>query len=107
MSQDSVLITGAAGFIGFALAHRLLQRGRPGLCVLLAVPGADRPLGRGASRAGRERKLDGVTLKNPSPLWGGVGVGRSGKHVAALQGRDGPTLGSLRSPALPTRGRVA
>jgi len=29
MSQDSVLITGAAGFIGFALAHRLLQRGRP------------------------------------------------------------------------------
>src|SRR6516162_6634750 len=28
MSQDSVLITGAAGFIGFALAHRLLQRGR-------------------------------------------------------------------------------
>jgi UDP-glucuronate 4-epimerase len=28
MSQDPVLITGAAGFIGFALAHRLLQRGR-------------------------------------------------------------------------------
>jgi UDP-glucuronate 4-epimerase len=27
MSKDSVLITGAAGFIGFALAHRLLQRG--------------------------------------------------------------------------------
>jgi len=28
MSQDPVLITGAAGFIGFALARRLLQRGR-------------------------------------------------------------------------------
>jgi len=28
MSQDSVLITGAAGFIGFALARRLLERGR-------------------------------------------------------------------------------
>jgi UDP-glucuronate 4-epimerase len=28
MSQDPVLITGAAGFIGFALALRLLQRGR-------------------------------------------------------------------------------
>src|SRR6516225_6364263 len=28
MSQDSVLITGAAGFIGFALAQRLLQRSR-------------------------------------------------------------------------------
>jgi UDP-glucuronate 4-epimerase len=28
MSQDPVLITGAAGFIGFALAHRLLKRGR-------------------------------------------------------------------------------
>jgi nucleoside-diphosphate-sugar epimerase len=28
MTQDPVLITGAAGFIGFALAHRLLQRGR-------------------------------------------------------------------------------
>ena len=27
MSKDSVLITGAAGFIGFALAHRLLKRG--------------------------------------------------------------------------------
>jgi UDP-glucuronate 4-epimerase len=28
VSQDPVLITGAAGFIGFALARRLLQRGR-------------------------------------------------------------------------------
>ena len=28
MSQDPVLITGAAGFIGFALARRLLERGR-------------------------------------------------------------------------------
>jgi UDP-glucuronate 4-epimerase len=28
MSQDPVLITGAAGFIGFALARRLLRRGR-------------------------------------------------------------------------------
>jgi UDP-glucuronate 4-epimerase len=28
MAQDAVLITGAAGFIGFALAQRLLQRGR-------------------------------------------------------------------------------
>ena len=28
MSQDAVLITGAAGFIGFALARRLLERGR-------------------------------------------------------------------------------
>jgi UDP-glucuronate 4-epimerase len=28
MSQEPVLITGAAGFIGFALARRLLQRGR-------------------------------------------------------------------------------
>jgi nucleoside-diphosphate-sugar epimerase len=31
MSKVSVLITGAAGFIGFALAHRLLQRGGVGL----------------------------------------------------------------------------
>jgi UDP-glucuronate 4-epimerase len=28
MSQDAVLITGAAGFIGFVLARRLLERGR-------------------------------------------------------------------------------
>jgi UDP-glucuronate 4-epimerase len=28
MSQDPVLVTGAAGFIGFALARRLLRRGR-------------------------------------------------------------------------------
>ena len=28
MPQEPVLITGAAGFIGFALARRLLQRGR-------------------------------------------------------------------------------
>jgi UDP-glucuronate 4-epimerase len=28
MSQDAVLITGVAGFIGFALARRLLERGR-------------------------------------------------------------------------------
>ena len=28
MSQDAVLITGAAGFIGFALARRLLEAGR-------------------------------------------------------------------------------
>jgi UDP-glucuronate 4-epimerase len=28
MSQDPVLVTGAAGFIGFALVRRLLQRGR-------------------------------------------------------------------------------
>src|SRR5437016_4547259 len=28
MSQDAVLITGAAGFIGFALARRLLEHGR-------------------------------------------------------------------------------
>src|SRR5246127_4455370 len=34
MSQDAVLITGAAGFIGFALARRLLETGR-------AVVGAD------------------------------------------------------------------
>src|SRR5690349_3200295 len=34
MSQDAVLITGAAGFIGFALARRLLEGGR-------AVVGAD------------------------------------------------------------------
>jgi len=29
MSQDPILITGAAGFIGFALARRLLEAGRP------------------------------------------------------------------------------
>src|SRR5271169_859850 len=29
MSQEPILVTGAAGFIGFALAQRLLENGRP------------------------------------------------------------------------------